>query len=75
MTTVGELKKWLEQYSDDVEVQVVSHYTVAYETGARDVPLVLGDNTHYFDFTDPVWQKMNRNCYGRKILILGDVNG
>lgn len=75
MTTVGELKKWLDQYPDDAEVQVVNGYTVGYESGAKDVPLVLGDNTDYFDFTDPVWQKMNKKCAGRKILILGDVNG
>lgn len=75
MTTVGELKRWLAEYPDDTEVQVVSGYTVGYESGAKDVPLVLGENTSYFDFTAEVWAKMNKNCYGRKILVLGDVNG
>jgi hypothetical protein len=74
MTTVKELKEWLGKFPEDAEVQVVEGYTRGYETGARDAALRLDDNTSYFDFTDPVWEKMNRKCCGRKILVLGDRN-
>lgn len=73
---VAELKKWLDQFTDDTEVQVLTSLGqsdwVSFEGG--EVTYECGDQWNFVDYTNNprITKEIHPHVYGKKILFLGD---